>query len=209
MGVMFSVVNSVRNCLLRNNSGLPLQDQPICYLRTDDYSICGTLRSGLQDKWDQAVNSMIFLELDTRRTLWPIIRKRMDRMEASLKYTNCNLDDIRANFPKWEDRNFFELHDLFQAFEVDGDGLIEIAEMSVGLDNLGDTTLRSDRIPQLTYVDKDNTGSIDFEEFLQVLYDQQQTGNTTSLAITFAKVNNDIKFIRWMSTVQQIRGGYL
>lgn len=72
---------------------------------------------------------MIFLELGTRRFLWSIIQKRMDRMEASLKYTNCNLDDLKAKFPKWDDKKIFEVHDLFQAFEVDGDGLIEIAEM--------------------------------------------------------------------------------
>lgn len=40
---------------------------------------------------------------------------------------------------------------------------------SVGLDNLGDTTARKDRIPQLASGDEDGTGSIDFEEFLQVI----------------------------------------
>lgn len=50
-------------------------------------------------------------------------------MEASTKYTNCSLDDLKAKFPKWDDKKIFEVHDLFQAFEVDGDGLIEIAEM--------------------------------------------------------------------------------
>ncbi|CAL8109281.1 unnamed protein product [Orchesella dallaii] len=131
-------------------------------------------------------------------------------MEAYLKYTNCNLEDLKTKYSKWDDKKIFEVHDLFQAFEVDGDGLIEIAEMSVGLDNLGDTTLRKDRIPQLASGDEDGTGSIDFEEFLQILYDQQEVMHSeTPLAKTFVKVNNDIKFIRWMSTVQQIRAGYL
>lgn len=210
MGVVFSVLSSIQKCLLTNTSGLPLADPPICYLRVDDYSICGALRGGLQEKWNQSLNSMIFLELGTRRFLWPLIQKRMDRMEASLKYTNCNLEDLKTKFRKWDDKKIFEVHDLFQAFEVDGDGLIEIAEMSAGLDDLGDTTLRKDRIPQLTSGDEDGTGSIDFEEFLQILYEQQEILHSeTVLAKTFVKVNNDIKFIRWMSTVQQIRAGYL
>lgn len=45
---------------------------------------------------------------------------------------------------------------------------------SVGLDNLGDTTLRKDRIPQLASGDEDGTGSIDFEEFLQVNFPVQK-----------------------------------
>lgn len=140
-----------------------------------------------------------------------------------------------------------------------------------------------DRIPQLCSGDEDGTGSIDFEEFLQVfiishinskckafscnpctvlymknvsllyeymncrcirkiyiskvvlhkknfiesnnsksklhfnclslsqiLYDQQEVEHsTTPLSKTFVNVNNDVKFIRWMSTVQQIRAGFL
>lgn len=62
---------------------------------------------------------------------WPIIQKRMDRMEASLKFNNCNLHYLGSKFPAWDENKMFEAHDLFQAFEVDGDGLIEIAEMYV------------------------------------------------------------------------------
>lgn len=48
---------------------------------------------------------------------------------ASLKYTNCSLENLVEKFPEWEEKKIYEAHDLFQAFEVDGDGLIEIAEM--------------------------------------------------------------------------------
>lgn len=72
---------------------------------------------------------MTFMDLNSRALLWPIIIKRMDRMEASLKYTNCNLEELKHKFSEWDDRKIYQIHDLFQAFEVDGDGLIEIAEM--------------------------------------------------------------------------------
>jgi predicted translin family RNA/ssDNA-binding protein len=78
---------------------------------------------------------MIFLDLNTRRLLWGLIQKRMDRTEDSLKYTNSNLDELKSKFRKWDDKKIFQIHDLFQAFEVDGDGLIEIAEMYVKLLN--------------------------------------------------------------------------
>ncbi|ODM92671.1 U6 snRNA-associated Sm-like protein LSm1 [Orchesella cincta] len=204
MGVVFSVLRSIQKCLLTNISGLPLSDAPICYSRADHYSICGTLRSGQQQKWNQSLHSMIFLELGIRRFLWPIIQRRMTRMEASRKYTSCNLEELKAMFPLWNDRKIFEVHDLFQAFEVDGDGLVEITEMSVGLDNLGDTTLRSARLEQLNLHDQDDTGCLDFEEFLQMIYGQQALVDEP-LAKTFNRVNHDIKLIRSMSTVQQKR----
>jgi len=72
--------------------------------------------------------------------MWPVISKRMDRMDYTMKYTNCSLAELQAKFQGWDKRRIFQIHDLFQAFEVDGDGIIEIAEMSVGLDNLGDKT---------------------------------------------------------------------
>lgn len=90
----------------------------------------GTLRP-TQEKWNKSLNSMIFLDIGTRKLLWPIIQKRMDKMDASMKYSNLNLEDIKTRFPRWDDKKIFEIHDLFQAFEVDGDGLIEVIEMSV------------------------------------------------------------------------------
>jgi len=210
MGSFFSVLGAISNVLFPYVSGVPIAAAPICYLRPEDYSISGTLRDGLQEQWNMTMHSMIFHELETRQLFWPVIFKRMDRFEASQKYDNCKMDALLEKFPTWTETEIFEAHDLFQAFEVDGDGLIEIAEMSVGLDNLGDTTSKKDRIPELCKGDEDGTGSIDYEEFLQILYEQQVIEKTkTPLAKTFLSVNQDIKFIRWMSTVQQIRAGFL
>ncbi|CAL8148447.1 unnamed protein product [Orchesella dallaii] len=154
-------------------------------------------------------------------------------MEASLKYSSCNLEDLKARFPIWNDRRIFEVHDLFQAFEVDGDGLVEITEMyemikidyilqlslsqslktvifirSVGLDNLGDTTEKNTRLEQLNAHDQDGTGCLDFEEFLQMIYGHQILVDEP-LAQIFSRVNHDIQLIRSMSTVQQVRAGFL
>lgn len=43
-----------------------------------------------------------------------------------------------------------------------------LSSRSVGLDNLGDTSSRPDRLVELSIGDEDGTGSIDFEEFLAV-----------------------------------------
>jgi len=68
----------------------------------------------------------------------------------------------------------------------------------------------NDRLSQLCRVDEDGTGSIDFEEFLEILYEQQVVQQSqTPHAKTFVHVNDDVMFIRCMSTVQQIRAGYL
>lgn len=72
---------------------------------------------------------MIHLDLKSRLMLWPIIKKRMDRCEASLKYSHLDLEKFEPKIPEWDNSKVFEAHDLFQAFEVDGDGLIEIMEL--------------------------------------------------------------------------------
>jgi len=89
----------------------------------------GYLRDGIANRWTQGLNTMIFLGLNTRRLLWSLVQKRMDRTEDSLKYTNSDLAALKVRFSNWDDKRIFQVHDLFQAFEVDGDGLIEIGEM--------------------------------------------------------------------------------
>jgi hypothetical protein len=65
----------------------------------------------------------------TRELLLPIINTRVRNFFASQKYTQCDLHSLLAKFREWDERKIFDVHDLFQVFEVDGDGLIEIAEM--------------------------------------------------------------------------------
>lgn len=102
---------------------------------------------------------------------------------------------------------------------------------AVGLDNFGDTTSKQDRISELSGTYTDATGNIDFEEFVlvrlfvprffqdfflkqgsqfQMLYKKlAKSAKSTSFTITLEKANNDVKMIRWMSTVQQVHAGYL
>lgn len=75
------------------------------------------------------MKSMITLELPTRRFLYPIIHNRIDRIIASQKYSSANIMDLKEAFTGWDEQKLFDLHDLFQIFEVDGDGLIDISEM--------------------------------------------------------------------------------
>lgn len=86
---------------------MPLETVPICYLREEDYAVTGnlitntltwirglddkatlsfsgTIRSGAQQRWNQALYSMIHVDLKTRLLLWPQIQKRMDRMEVGI-----------------------------------------------------------------------------------------------------------------------------
>jgi len=110
----------------------------------------------------------------------------------------------------------------------------------VGLDNLGDQTPEQERLIELATVDEDKTGSIDFEEFLQVtkrqlsyvklrnlviwlviyftfsnlliqvLYNLERgTDVSVTLGKTFNKADGDVKFIRHMSLIQQLRSGLL
>lgn len=83
------------------------------------------------DRWDQALEDYITQELRTRRALYPVINKRMNRIEARLKYTSSNMEELLDQFVGWSEDRILECHDLFQVFEIDGDGLIDIPEMYV------------------------------------------------------------------------------
>jgi len=72
---------------------------------------------------------MITLELPTRRFLYPIIKHRIERIAASQKYSTANMMHLMEAYEGWDEQKLFDFHDLFQVFEVDGDGLIEISEM--------------------------------------------------------------------------------
>jgi hypothetical protein len=72
---------------------------------------------------------MITVDLPTRRLLYPIIQNRIKLLEASQKYNSSKLGHILLQFPEWDEQKIFDVHDLFQVFEVDGDGLIEVNEM--------------------------------------------------------------------------------
>jgi len=41
MGIAMTILHSVKNALFMNISGVPYEDQPISYERSDDYTIHG------------------------------------------------------------------------------------------------------------------------------------------------------------------------
>ena len=75
------------------------------------------------------MKSMITADLSTRRLLFPVLHTRLQNCKASLKFTQCDVEQMLKKYPAYDDLKLFALHDLFQVFEVNGDGLIEISEM--------------------------------------------------------------------------------
>ena len=72
---------------------------------------------------------MTELDSTAREILMPILDSRVENFIASQKYTHCDLNGFLQKFPNWDETKIIDIHDVFQVFEVDGDGLIEISEM--------------------------------------------------------------------------------
>lgn len=183
-------------------------EAPLNFDRAGDRTVTGRARKNIHIIWDLAMKSMIRNEMKTRKEFFPVLEKRMANREASLKYILCKMEDLVPKFPGWDEVRVLDLHDLFQVFEVDGDGLIEVSEMCVGLDNLGDMTPMDERVNFLCSFDDDGTGNIDFEEFLEVHFKLQNEGYKHPIGQSFKMIESNMRFIRSMSSVQRIQTGF-
>eukprot|EP00301_Raphidiophrys_heterophryoidea_P027390 c9636_g1_i1.p1 GENE.c9636_g1_i1~~c9636_g1_i1.p1 ORF type:complete len:183 (+),score=65.82 c9636_g1_i1:61-549(+) len=62
-----------------------------------------------------------------------------------------------------------ELRDAFNVFDKDGDGCISKKEISEVLNSLGQTLTDQELDLIMKYVDTDNNGTVDFDEFCQMM----------------------------------------
>ncbi|KAH7281985.1 hypothetical protein KP509_35G006600 [Ceratopteris richardii] len=68
-----------------------------------------------------------------------------------------------------DERNTEKLRDLFQSFDIDGDGRISLEELHAVLNSLGIHVSKEESDSILSRIDTDNNGHIDFEEFKSFL----------------------------------------
>ncbi|KAF2729460.1 regulatory protein calmodulin [Polyplosphaeria fusca] len=70
-----------------------------------------------------------------------------------------------------------EFKDAFAMFDKDGNGVITAEELGDIMKSLGQNPTEAELHDMISEVDVDNTGSIDFDEFLQMMAHNMKTGD--------------------------------
>lgn len=61
------------------------------------------------------------------------------------------------------------MRDQFNSFDLNKDSMIDLEELSIVLDRLGDKSTAKERERHFDAVDTDASGAVDFEEFLHLV----------------------------------------
>lgn len=71
--------------------------------------------------------------------------------------------------PGFNQTEIEELREAFNLFDIDGNGTIDAKELKAAMENLGFENKNRSIYDMISDVDKNGTGDIDFEEFLDLM----------------------------------------
>lgn len=75
----------------------------------------------------------------------------------------------RADRPNLTDDEIQEIHEAFTLFDTDGSGTIEPRELKAAMQSLGFETKNPTIFQMIADLDRDNSGAIEFDEFLDAI----------------------------------------
>jgi hypothetical protein len=100
-----------------------------------------------------------------------VLEQREKSTTAKNMFTERSVADYLEQYPQWKEADLANLRDQFMSFDVNEDGLIDLSELSIVLDRLGDKSSRLERERYFLTVDGDGSDGVDFEEFLELVHD--------------------------------------
>ena len=74
-----------------------------------------------------------------------------------------------SNGPEIDDRTYKEIKEAFDLFDTDGSGTIDPKELRAAMQSLGFEAKNQTIFQMISDLDKNKSGSIDFEEFLDMM----------------------------------------
>eukprot|EP00753_Platysulcus_tardus_P020987 PLAT8552.1.p1 GENE.PLAT8552.1~~PLAT8552.1.p1 ORF type:complete len:206 (-),score=102.55 PLAT8552.1:161-724(-) len=78
----------------------------------------------------------------------------------------AHLDEVARDFPYWTLKKTQEYKDAFARYDVDRSGDLDLQEVTMMCEALGQTKTRLELLDLIKEVDLDNSGTISFSEFL-------------------------------------------
>nr|XP_046215242.1 uncharacterized protein si:ch211-122l24.6 isoform X5 [Oncorhynchus gorbuscha] len=87
---------------------------------------------------------------------------------------NTSVLDLKDEFPHWTADDLLNLRRQFEIFDTNKDRLLDFSEFCASLNMVNDASTMEARKEMFSRADKDNYKSINFEEYLQLMYDLKQ-----------------------------------
>ncbi|XP_071495737.1 uncharacterized protein [Diadema antillarum] len=120
-------------------------------------------------------------ESATEKNFHRFVEQRRKAKLAKQKFED--LDGLMKKFKAYTLGQIEDFKMQFMTFDVNQDGLIDFPELVNALDELGDTSSIDERLAAFSQIDTDNSDSIDFEEFMQLLTTVASKDGSLSQAI--------------------------
>eukprot|EP00441_Pelagodinium_beii_P034476 CAMPEP_0197633320 /NCGR_PEP_ID=MMETSP1338-20131121/9704_1 /TAXON_ID=43686 ORGANISM="Pelagodinium beii, Strain RCC1491" /NCGR_SAMPLE_ID=MMETSP1338 /ASSEMBLY_ACC=CAM_ASM_000754 /LENGTH=926 /DNA_ID=CAMNT_0043204959 /DNA_START=138 /DNA_END=2918 /DNA_ORIENTATION=- len=98
-----------------------------------------------------------------------------DLVDGLTEYATVSFDEFLQFMYKVNELESKHFHQSFDSFDDDGSGELSVTEMERVLKSMGITPFRSTIAAALTMVDEDQTGTVSFEEFVQLLMIYRKT----------------------------------
>lgn len=149
---------------------------PVSYTPAGYYTCVGKRRD--EDYLDETTE---FHKI--QREYWgDLLRERQIEMEAKNKFNAFDDEEtidkstkqLIKKFPNLTPDEIGNLRMQFQTFDINQDSLIDYEELMQVLDDLGETSDDEKRKEYFNMIDEDDSGSIDFEEFIGLVYSLHQ-----------------------------------
>eukprot|EP00128_Syssomonas_multiformis_P008941 Colp12_sorted_trinity150504_noHs@31464 len=159
-----------------DTTGAPLIDPAIAAARSED----------------KPLNEYQILQ----KAFWDsVIQAREEAQMKKMRVAEANYAEIAERWPHWSEEDVHYFHRQFKKFDKNQDKSIDFNELCMMLDELGDRSTLQERQKSFAEQDADNSGAIDFEEFL-VLIDKVQRGQvdpTSGISRLLMELNNGAK----------------
>ena len=181
----------------------PLEAEAASYHRRQDYNSLGIRKADVVKEENE-------IDRLHRTYCAEIFGERKLASEKSLLLTVDN-KTYSKRFPQWRLDDISDLKIQFTIFDPNCDGLIDYRELNIVLDMYGEDSTPEERYKCFQEFDLDDSGTIDFEEFLTMvtLLSKAKKMNTTAENINtiVRRGAEHSKQIRKMSVREQMING--
>ncbi|KAK6302898.1 hypothetical protein J4Q44_G00272530 [Coregonus suidteri] len=155
-------------CKMGMSLSYPLVKEPESYVDPD-----------FNEDSDEMNFAMEMHEINLRYT-YDMIQQRIRSIKETAKFDKYSYDwntsvlDLKNKFPHWTADDLLNMRRQFEIFDTNKDRLLDFSEFCASLNMVNDASTMEARKEMFNTADKDNYKSINFEEYLQLMYDLKQ-----------------------------------